>query len=270
MTERNHLSNGRFLHDLDNWVASGAEYSAGDGDDHYGVAVLSTGGDYVEQTFSVARVRAYSLHVAVKAVGGDLSGSNVVATITDGDGNTVTEQDLSGTADTWTETTVSIGLASGTTYILRITNNDAGRDVKIDDVWIWHVPITRAALAARVSTKLARLASDRSLTTTASGSLTEGDYTYAVDAGLRAVMAINPETGDPDIRYVGPGDVNIVIDAVERQMLERLRRDYAVEVDLQLGPRRESLSQISKAIGELTGGEGSEGRRPEVRRLYHE
>jgi cold shock CspA family protein len=272
MIERNHLSNGRFVHDLDNWVASGAEYSAGDGDDHYGVAVLSTGGDYVEQTFSVPRVRAYSLHIGVKAIGVTLSGSNVVAKITDGDGNTVLEQDLSGAADTWTETTVSLGLGSGTTYTLRITNDDAGADVRIDDVWIWHVPITRAAVVARVVAKLARLASDRSLSSTASGSLTEGDYTYAMDAGLRSVGAINPETGSPDVRYLGPDDVNALIDAVEREMLEQLRRDYAVEVDFTLGPRRESLSQISKAIGELAGGQGggSEGRRPVVKRLIHD
>jgi len=108
MSERNWLTNGRILHDLDGWTASGAAYSAGDGDDHYGVAVLSTGGDYIEQDFGVPHARSYTLHLSVKAVGADLSGSQATARIVDGDGNTVVTQSLSGTADTWTENEVRI------------------------------------------------------------------------------------------------------------------------------------------------------------------
>ncbi len=268
MSERSRLVNGRFLHDLDNWTVSGAVYSAGDGDEHYGVAVLSTGGGYIEQMFSVPRVRAYSLHIAVKAVGVTLSGSNVTARITDGDGNTVATEDLGGAADVWTENTITLGLAGGTTYTLRITNNDAGADVRLDDVWLWHVPMTRAAMAARVAAKLARLASQRNLSTAVSGSLTEGDYTYAVDAGLRAVGAVNPETGEPDVRYVEVDQVNAALDAIEREMLERLRRDYAVEVDIALGPRREALSQVGRALGEMVSARGEQ-RRVGMGRLIH-
>ena len=270
MSEKNRLINGRFLHDLDNWTVAGAVYSAGDGDEHYGVAVLASGGGYIEQTFSVARVRAYSLHVAVKAMGVTLSGANVTALITDGDGNSVTTENLAGAADTWTENTITLGLAGGTTYTLRITNNDTGADVKLDDVWLWHVAMTRAALAARVHAKLARLASQRELSTTADGALTEGDYTYAVDAGLRAMGAVNPETALPDVRYVGE-QVAATLDLIEREMLEQLRRDYAVEVDVQLGPRREALSQVSKALeGMAQAGGGGEVRRVGMGRLTHE
>jgi hypothetical protein len=269
---RNALSNGRFLQDLANWVASGAAYSAGDGDDHYGVAVLSTGGDYVEQTFSVAHARLYSLHIAVKAIGSSLSGSQATARIVDGNGNTVLTQALTGTADTWTETTYSIGLAPGTTYTLRITNASAAGDVRIDDVWLWWVPLSRAQVAARVHAKLARLATERSLSTTPAGALTEGDYTYAVDAGLRSVGAIDPETDLPDVRWLDAAMLDTALDAVELEMLERLQRDYAVAVDTTVGPRSERLSQIAAAIAALrggVGGKGGGGGRIVMRKLSH-
>lgn len=269
--ERNYLANGRFLHNLDGWTASGAAYSAGDGDAHYGVAVLSTGGDCIEQDFAVPRARGYTLHVAVKAVGADLSGSQAVLSISDSEGNELPAQNLSGTADTWVENTVTLGLAPGTTYTLRITNVSATGDVRIDDVWAWWVPMTRDAMASQVHAKLARLATERSLSTAEVGALTEGDYTYAVDAGLRQIGALNPETDLPDVRYLEATLLDAVLDAIEREMLERLRRDYAVEVDISAGPHQESLSQIGKALAEMTDGVGSKssGGRVISRSLYY-
>lgn len=267
MTEPNRLINGRFLHDLDGWTASGAVYSAGDGDDHYGVAVLETG-EYIEQAFAVPRVRTYTLHYALKS-SGVLAGTDVALLITDGAGNTVVTVNPTGDVSAWTEAETEIGLAPGATYTLRITNTQA-EDVKVDDVWLWAVPLTRSEIASRVNTKLARLASDRSLTTTPSGSLTEGDYTYAIDAGLRAVGSINVETDLPDVRYLEANEVDTAIDAVEREMLEQLHRDYATEVDISVGPRRESLSQIAKAIqGQLGDGGTTPGGRVVMRKLTH-
>jgi len=272
MTERSELINGRFLHDLNGWTLSGAEYSAGDGDDHYGVAVLADG-EYIQQAFAVARVRTYSLNIDVKAVGGALSGTNVQAIITDGNGNTVASLSMTGTADTWTANANDLGLGHGTTYTLKVINNDFGADVKIDDIWLWHVPITRAALATRVNTKLTRLASQRSLSTTASGSLTEGDYTYAIDAGLRGVGALNPETGLPDVRYLDANMVNEAIDAVTREVLEQLQADYAVEPDFKGDEYQESRSQIGDKIDSMLGkdkfGRGGSVGRVVQRRLSH-
>jgi hypothetical protein len=271
MDERSRIYNGQFRHDLSNWTASAATYNAGDGDDHYGVAVLTTGGGYVEQNFSVPKFRTYTLSLSVKAAGATLSGSQVTARIVDGNGNTVTTQNLSGTADTWTANTLALGLAPGTTYTLRLTNSSAAGDVKIDDVWLWWVPKTRQELAARVHAKLARLASQRSLTTAATGTMTEGDYTYAVDSGLRQAGAIDPETDLPDVRFLDTSAVDTVLDLIEREMLERLQRDYAVEVDITVGPRHETLSQVAKSVGELTGtGESGGGSgRVIVRKLRH-
>ena len=254
MAERNRLINGRFLHNLNGWTISGAAYSAGDGDEHYGVAVLADT-EYIQQAFAVLDTRLHTLHVSAYAASGFAS-TEVQIIITDGDGNTVATKNIAITAATWTENSYTLGLAPGTTYNIKIINNSAGEDIKIDDVWLWYVPLTRAEIASRVNTNLGRLSTDRSLSTVASGAQTEGDFTYAIDAGLRSLGAINPETGTPDVRYIDPQDVNGTLDAVLTEMLQFLQRDYATEVDLSVGPRRESLSQIGKSIGEMLPGSG--------------
>lgn len=270
-TERSRVSNGRFLYDLSNWDAGGsAVWSVGDGDDHYGVAVLPTPGGYIEQDFTVANARLYSLHLSVKAISSALSGSETTLEITSSAGDTVVSEDLTGTADTWTEQTYQYGLAPGDTYTLKIINNSATDDVRIDDVWLWWCPITRANIATRVHAKLTALATGASLSTTPSGTLTEGDYTYAIDAGLRTVGAINPETDLPDIRYLDTALIDTVLDEVEREILERLQRYYATAVDTQVGSRRESLSQISKTLADLAGGKGGSTGKVVIRKLTHE
>lgn len=256
MDERSRLYNGRFLHNLNNWTgAGGAAYSAGDGDEHYGVAVLPAGAS-IAQTFGVTHLRAYTLHVAAKPVGGTLGADELVATITDGAGNVVAALSLEGdTADSWQENSDTLGLAPGTTYTLELANG-SGLPVRVDDVWLWYVPVTRAALAAAVHAKLSRLATQASLSTAASGASTEGDYTAAVSAGLRTVGAIDPETDLPDVRWLEASTVDACQDAIEREMLERLQRYYAVETDLTLGPKTERRSQIAGAIEKLTGTAG--------------
>lgn len=263
--ERSLLYNGRFLSDLDNWTVSSAVYSAGDGDDHYGVAVISQNG-YIEQTFSPDNTRLHSFHFSVKPVTTLTTGLTLL--ITDGNGNTVLSQALTATAATWTETTVDIGVAFGDTYTLRITNTKA-EDIKVDDIWIWPVVMTRAAIATRVNDKLGRLATDRSYSTTASGAKTEGDYTYAIDAGLRKVDAIDPETALPDIRWLEYDGLQTLLETVEQEMIEKLQRDYSVEVDIRVGQRSESLSQISKSLSEMTTKDSKTGR-VIVKRLKHE
>lgn len=258
---RNLLTNGLFEGDLNGWVTGGsASYSAGDGDGHYGVAVLPTGGGYIEQSFGVTRALSITLHVSAKPIGGAPAGSNLQAIISDGDGNTVRTINLEpSTQDDWNEITNEQGLGAGQTYTLRIINNDFGADVRVDDVWLWFVPLTRAEVATRVHAKLGRLASQRSLSTAASGSLTEGDYTYAIDNALRAVGAINGWTGVPDPRWTDEDSIQDVLDLTERAMLERLSHDYAVEVDISAGPQSRKLSQIAASIDKKVGGGEGEG-----------
>lgn len=269
MDDRNALLNGRFLHDLDGWTASGASYSAGDGDEHYGVCVLPVGAS-ISQDFSVDGVRRYTLHIAVKCVV-SLSAGQCIYNITDGNGNTVASASLTGGAS-WTDNEAVYGLAEGTTYTLTITNVSASADVKIDDVWLWYIPLTRAQIAARVHAKLGRLATERSLSTAASGDKTEGDYTYAIDEALRYVSAVDPDTGEPSVRWLDESNISQALDATERWMLEYLQKDFAVEVDTSTGPYSQQLSQKRQAIeAMLSGGDNAAGSMPVVeRRLKHD
>lgn len=261
MSEYSLLTNGRFNQDLDGWTLDGAVYQAGDSDDHYGVAELETGGDNILQTFSVSHLRRYQIHLDVKAVGGALETTDAQVVITDGDGNTVKTSNLTGVQDTWTENIITLGLGPGTTYTIKIINNTHADGVlRVDDVWLYGTIILRSEIATLLVDKLGQIATEKSLSAVADGVKTEGDYTYAIDAGLRSLGLINPETGLPDIRYlVDPGQISQVVEGAMSDMLEGLILDYVVEPDIQVGPRRESRSQISKGLREISGGGGSSG-----------
>jgi hypothetical protein len=258
MYDRSHLTNGRFLMNLDNWTATDATYSAGDGDEQYGVAVLAAGG-FITQDFTVPYARTYTLQVAVKPVGDVLAANDLQAVIIDDDSGTVVAVSLEGaTADTWQTNTDLLGLAPGNTYTLKLLNN-AAIPVRIDDVWLWFVPQTRAQIAAQVHARLGQLATDYSLSVTPAGALTEGSYTYAIDAALRSMGALNVETAEPDVRYLDPNDIATVIDLVESEMLKRVQRSAVTETDVSLGPRSESRSQKAAMIGSLVSGSGGGG-----------
>jgi len=250
--DRSHLINGRFIQNLNGWTgAGGASYLASDGDEHYGLANLPMGGS-VSQSFAVDNPRAFSLHVAAKCPSGTLAAGQAVFTITDGQGNTVLTSDLVGGA-AWVETIYTLGLGPGATYTIKLENVSAPGDVRIDDVWIWFVPVTRVQIAAKVNAKLGRIAQERSFSVTSAGLMTEGSYTYAVDAALRNVGALDPETGNPDVRFLDDSNVQSAIEAARHEMLEQLQSDYAVEVDTRTGPFQQSLSQKQAAITEMLG-----------------
>lgn len=271
VSERNMLANGRFLDSLDSWDASGAAYLASDGGEQYGVAALAVG-NYVEQDFSVPFARAYTLSLTLKGVSAAVTSGQVTARIVDGDGATVaTLNPVTASAGVWAVNTFTVGLAPGVTYTLRVTNVSVTAGARLDDVWLWWVPKTRAQMAATVHGKLGRLATSRSYSTTPSGTDTEGDYTDAIDAGLRAAGAVDPETDTPDVRWLETATLDTALEAVERSMLERLQRDYAVEVDTSVGPMRQSLSQVRDAIGTaLDTRKSGGGRGVVVRKLVHD
>ncbi|HEX9441330.1 MAG TPA: hypothetical protein VF909_16715, partial [Roseiflexaceae bacterium] len=230
-----------------------------DGDDHYGVASLPAGAS-IRQSFGVDRARAYTLHISVKT-------ANATIVITDGDGNALPSQTGTGSASVWTETSITLGLAPGTTYTITISNAGVST-ILVDDLWLWWVPKTRAELAAITARQLAALASDAGYSTTASGAQTEGNYTDAVDAGLRSVGAIDPESDTPDIRGLTQALLDSCLQAIERAMLERLQRYYALMVDTEAGPIKEKLSQIAAGLKSLTSsGQGGKAGAVVVRNL---
>lgn len=123
--------------------------------------------------------------------------------------------------------------------------------------------ITRAQLAATIHRRLRGLATDAQLSPAAAGELTEGDYTDAIDAGLRSIGAINADTDALDISLVTTAQLNTLLQLVEADMLRQLQRHYAVAVDLKAGQREEKLSQIGAAIRAMgsssSGGSGGGG-----------
>jgi hypothetical protein len=245
-TERTYFNNGRFYTDLSDWTATNAVYLSSDGDEHFGMASISVGGS-IAQSFNVPEARQYTLHIAVKPAT-TLTAGQATVVITQL-GNAVTSFDLAGAAGAWTEQTFTVGLAPGVEYT--ITINAVAVAVKVDDLWLYFVPMTRAALATRVHTRLGALATDQGYTTTASGALTEGTYTYAVDAGLRQAQAIDPVTAQPDVRYFGTSMIDTLIASIEREMLQQLHRAYTLMADITVGQRTERLSQIATALTKL-------------------
>lgn len=267
--ERTFITNGQFIGDLDDWTATGATYSAGDGDAHYGVAALNSNGHSIAQEFDVSYLRAHTLHLALKCASAVTSGQ-VTVVITDEDGGTLTTLNPTLPANSWTEFEYSLGLAPGITYTLTVTRVSAGAAVKVDDVWLWAMPATRAQLAAKVHAKLARLAIERELSPSANGDDTEGSYTHAVDVGLRAVGAIHPDTDAPDPRWIDSSLVDACLDAIEQEMLELLQRDYSVETDISVDGRSESRSQVASALEKIAGAaNGGGARRIVTRKLTH-
>ena len=267
----NHLTNGRFEHDVDGWSLSGASYLANDGSDHFGMAVLAQD-EYIEQAFSVLGARLYIVHAALKSSGAIVSG-DVTFLITDGKGNTVLtwEPDVP-YPDYWIEVERRAGFVMGTTYTLRITNNQA-EDVKIDDIWIWAPALSRREVAIRVHEKLGALAQgDVNLNYAAQIGKGEGDYTFAIDGGLRQIGAIDEVTNLPEIRAIDVSSVDLLIDAVEKEMVERIENEYITKVDLRVGPHSESFSQIGKALREKqgSGGASTPGGRVVMRKLTHD
>ena len=127
--------------------------------------------------------------------------------------------------------------------------------------------MTRQSLAQIVHDRLGEIATDRGWSYTTSGDLTEGDYTYAIDAALRDLELLDSDD-EPDITEAEVGQYNTLVEVVERYMLAKAERSLAMRVDLQLGPRRESFSQQAEALRAMNQAGGS--RRVVAMRLHHE
>lgn len=100
---------------------------------------------------------------------------------------------------------------------------------------------TRIELAGIVHRRLRGLATDAGLSTAANGTLTEGDYTDAIGAALRAV-------GVASAAELTDGNLDQAIGATTREMLLQLELHYAALTDIKAGERDEKLSQIRAAL----------------------
>lgn len=266
MSHPNRLFNADFSRDLSQWTVAGAAvFLVGDGSKELGAASLPSSGAAISQSFTIGVGRPYMVEVACKAVS---TAGTVTLTITNSVGTVFTWNVPVSTA--WEVQNQRVGLAWGD-YTLTITYN--GVAVYVDDVSIAWVLKTRLELAQEVAGRLGVLATNASMVTDATDTDTEGDYTSAIDEGLRAVAAVDP-AGRVDVRYLDEGLVIACLDAIELAMLKRLQRYWMTKTDYAIGPRQEHQNQISQALLALTGSAvggrpASAGRAVKSRSLYH-
>lgn len=241
MAHPNRIYNGDFATDLNSWTATGAVvHTVGQGNLELGCAYIPAGGS-LSQAFSIGIGRMYTLDVAAK-----VSSSGSLTVVIGNDGGTLFEQAQVLTTS-WAGYLFEIGLPWGT-HTLTITMSDGGW---VDDVSVAWVIKSRLELAADVAAKLGVLATGASLSTTPSGANTEGDYTGAVDYGLRMVGAVDG-AGRPDTRYLDADNVIVCLNQIEIAMLTQLQRYWMTKTNYTIGPRTEYLNQVSQALLQLT------------------
>lgn len=253
----NLLNNGDFSRGLYEWEGSASIYRAL-GYPRLNCALLATG-QTLTQARGISDENLHTLHYFYRVATG--------ATLTAGYGD-MTQTHTGAPLDVWREGVLVFSPETG-------EGNDsvefsaAGGNVYVDTVTLMPggLPRSRAELANDVAVRLAEIATDASLSATASSSGPEGDYSAAIDEALRAAAAMN-KWGDPDVTLLDPLKVNDVIEAVRVGMLQRLRSKYALEVDVSLGPRSESRSQIASSLDEMLAGSGGS-RRPTMGKLDH-
>jgi hypothetical protein len=265
MSHPNRLFNGDFAQDLSQWTAvAAAAFAHNEGNRELGAAYLPSAGSTISQSFSIGVGRPYMLEIASKGA----SSGTVRLTIAN-DNGTVYSWDVP-VATAWQVRSQRVGLPWGD-YTLTLAYN--GVAVYVDDVSVAWVVKTRLELAQEVAARLGVLATTASMSTDGTDTDAEGDYTGAIDEGLRAVAAVDP-AGRVDVRYLDDGLVIACLDAVELAMLKKLQRYWMTKTDYAIGPRTEHLNQISQALLALTGAAvggrpASAGRAVKSRKLNH-
>ncbi len=252
----NLLHNGAFDGGLDEWTGSGTiDRSLG-----YPrpACVRLADGQSIRQEASVGPDSLYTLHWFYRL------GAGATLTVQYGSVTHV----LDGVpVDAWREGVLYFALDESATQ--DVTFAAAGGTAYLDSVTLLAggLPITRAHLAQHVAGRLADLATEAALSSTAAGDTPEGDYSAAIDEALRSLGAIT-RWGDADVTALHASKVNDAVDSATTAMLQRLRARYALQTDVTLGPRSESRSQIAGSIDAMLSGAGAD-RRVKVRPLLH-
>lgn len=268
MAHPNRLYNADFARDLDTWETAGAaDHVVNQGYNELGAVSLPTPGSAVEQAFSIGVGRAYLVEAAVCGASADGELSLAIET---SDGELVYASTILFSDSAWSWHSERVGLAWGE-YNLRLACVDTG--VYVDDVSIAYVVATRQELARKTADRLGALAAAANYSTGATQYAPEGDYTDAIDEGLRSIGALDP-AGRPDVRYVAPESLTALLGAIELAMLHKLQRHWMTKTTYQIGPRTEYMNQIQASLLALTGGAvggrpASAGRGIQTRTLHH-
>lgn len=238
----NLLLNGGFDGNLYGWTGTGV-IARSLGYPRLGCVQLAAG-QSMSQAVGAGANALYTLHFFYRLGAG--------ASLTAGYGS-VTQVFSGGVVDVWQEGVLAFALDVGANS--NVTFTASGGTLYVDEValLLGGLPIARAEIATRLAKRLGALATDAALSSVASASGPEGDYSEAIDEALRSVGALNL-WGDPDVTLVRSEQVNDLLESAQTAMLQRLRSSYALETDVTLGPRRESRSQIATSIDAMLGG----------------
>ena len=214
-------------------------------------------GQSVRQGVELSGDQLYTLHYFYQlAVGATL---NVTV-------GAIAQEHTGAPLSVWREGVLGLSVGASIQANVQFTAIDGDCYVDTVSLILGAVPVYRSGLALVVAARLSTLATDAELSTMPSIDGPEGSYSAAIDEALRQVGAVN-EWGDPDVCQLEPGQVNVVLEAIQTAMLQQLRSKYALETDVSLGPRRESRSQIAASIDAMLSGAGSN-RRVATGRLF--
>lgn len=255
----NLLRAGDFDGQIDPEYWSGGTISRSLGYPRLGCAEIADG-ERLTQRVELVEGQGYTLHYFYRLA----PGSRLTVAV----GESLSQIHQGAPESTWCEAVLMFAVHAGGTAEVSFTA--AGAACWVDSVTLMPggLPARRAGLALTVAGRLAGLAADVGLSTTPSAAGPEGDYTAAVDEALRSAGATN-RWGDPDVTRLGPDQVNAALEAIQTAMLRTLRSTYALRVDVSLGPRRESYSQIAQSIDAMLAGAGGN-KRAAIGRLRRE
>lgn len=255
----NQLINGDFSRGLYEWTGDGTIIRS-DGYPRVNAAQL-TAGQRLAQAVGISTEQPYTLHYFYKVATG--------ATLTVAYGD-VSQTHTGAPLDVWREGVLVFAVDEGDDANADVEISAAGGTVIVDTLTLLFGGLakSRGQIATEVAGAIAEFATDAGLSTSASASGPEGDYSAAIDEALRAVAAIT-RWGDPDVTKLAANQVNLVIEGTKAAMLQRLRAKYALAVDVTLGPRSESRSQIGKSLDEMLAGGGGGDRRVSMSKLNH-
>lgn len=236
------------FYDVDSyWQAEGgAVFAPSVGNDQLGAASLPAASASIYQEVTLPERPSWTLEAYLYG----LAAGNATITILNSDLDTVYTATVALTGSTWEQWTATIGLPPDRIHIKFEYNNVA---FYVDDVSVAHVPKTRYQLAVLAHAEVQDLVSGISSFVAPSYSSDEGSYTAAIDAALMWVGAVNTQ-GDPDVRWLEREQVDQVIDKIVEEILTGpVLGYYQGKVDVSLGPRRESYSQIANGIRQRYG-----------------
>lgn len=252
----NQVVNGGFSRGLYLWEGSGAiERSLGY--PRLNCAHLEAG-ETLSQAVGISPEQYFTLHYFYRLTTG--------ATLTIGYGD-VTQEHTGEPLNVWREGVLAFSVEEGAGNGA-VTLSAAGGVAYVDSVALvgGGLAATRQFIAQEVARRIPTLAAEKGLTYAPSAEGPEGSYTAGVDEALRANGALSA-WGDIDVTLLGPLYINDVIEGALQATLQLLRGMFALDVDVTLGPRSESLSQRAKALDGLIGGGEAADNRASMGRL---